>query len=58
VTEALKFLAGLAPEAVLALLAWIRGEDSETEPAALAELPDTLKSEIELARLEARSAKP
>ena len=55
--ELLKFLAGLAPEALAALLAWVRG-DSDDEPSALTELPETLKSEIELERMKARAAKP
>lgn len=49
-------LAKLAPEVVEAIMAWLRGGDEHPVPTdALAQLPDTLRSEVELARLEARA---
>lgn len=56
VTTALEAAKQLAPEALAGLIAWIKSE-SDDEPAALAELPVTLKTAIGHERMVARAAK-
>lgn len=49
-------LAPLSHTALTALAAWLDAADPEhTEPSVLDQLPDTLKSELALARAEARA---
>ena len=49
-------LAALGPEALRALVAWLDGDSAQVAPEAFAELPETLRSQIELELMEARAA--
>ncbi|HEU4619195.1 MAG TPA: hypothetical protein VFV10_14240 [Gammaproteobacteria bacterium] len=55
VADVVRELARLGPEVLQAIVDWLDGNDDR--PEALDRLPDTLRSEIELARLEGRAKK-